>query len=84
MWLRIEADTGRCAGAGMCALVGPALFDQTDDDGTVVILRRVVSGEAAELAVECAGNCPTGAISVRPVEEGSSAQVCHAPADPGA
>jgi ferredoxin len=66
----IEADTGRCAGAGMCALVAPGLFDQTDEDGTVVVLRREVSGEEAERALECARICPTGAISAKVPERG--------------
>lgn len=63
--LVIEADTARCVGAGMCALVAPGLFDQTDTDGSVVVLRRVVSGEAAELATQCEFNCPSGAIRTR-------------------
>jgi ferredoxin len=66
--LVIEADTGRCVGAGMCALVAPGLFDQTDEDGSVVVLHSVVSGEAAELAVECEYNCPSRAIRTRAAE----------------
>lgn len=64
--LLIEADRELCAGAGMCALVAPDLFDQTDADGTVVVLRAEVSGPALALARECVRNCPTGALSVRP------------------
>ncbi|MEU0840420.1 ferredoxin [Streptomyces sp. NPDC005962] len=67
----IEADTGRCCGSGMCALVAGELFDQTEDDGTVIVLRPEVpeAAEGAEglreLALECERNCPCGAISVR-------------------
>lgn len=68
--LVIEADTGRCVGAGMCALVAPGLFDQTDEDGSVVVLHRVVSGEAAVRAMECEDNCPSGAIRTRAAEPG--------------
>jgi ferredoxin len=64
--LVIEADTSRCVGAGMCALVAPTLFDQTDEDGSVVVLHGVVSGEAAERALECEYNCPSRAIRTRP------------------
>lgn len=67
--LVIEADTGRCVGAGMCALVAPGLFDQTDADGSVVVLHREVSGEAAERAMECEFNCPSGAIRTRALEQ---------------
>ena len=61
----IEADTERCCGSGMCALVAGELFDQTDDDGTVIVLRPEVPEDLRELALECERNCPCGAISVR-------------------
>nr|WP_027943379.1 ferredoxin [Amycolatopsis taiwanensis] len=67
----IEADTSRCVGAGMCALVAPGLFDQTDEDGSVVVVHRVVSGEAVEQALECEYNCPSGAIRTRVAERSS-------------
>ncbi|SER75984.1 Divergent 4Fe-4S mono-cluster [Lentzea xinjiangensis] len=34
--LRIFADTGKCVGAGQCVLTEPALFDQSEDDGTII------------------------------------------------
>ncbi|WP_326598496.1 ferredoxin [Streptomyces sp. NBC_01803] len=36
--MRIEVDTSRCCGAGMCALTVPQVFDQSEDEGTVVLL----------------------------------------------
>ncbi|MPY51200.1 ferredoxin, partial [Streptomyces acidicola] len=38
MKIRIEHD--RCRGAGQCTLTAPELFDQSDDDGTVVLLNE--------------------------------------------
>lgn len=61
----IEVDVERCAGAGMCTLLAPELFDQTDVDGTVIVLRAEVMGPAVDLALQCARTCPTGAVSVR-------------------
>ncbi|WP_143116265.1 ferredoxin [Lentzea xinjiangensis] len=34
--MRIFADTGKCVGAGQCVLTEPALFDQSEDDGTII------------------------------------------------
>lgn len=61
--MKIKADTTVCIGAGMCALTVPQVFDQSEEDGTVVLL---VPDPPAELeaAVRRAVNlCPSGAIS---------------------
>ena len=36
--MRIVADLTRCVGAGQCVLTEPKLFDQSLDDGTVIVL----------------------------------------------
>ena len=36
--VRIIADRNRCVGAGQCVLSAPDVFDQSDEDGRVVIL----------------------------------------------
>jgi ferredoxin len=36
--MNVHADTTVCVGAGQCALRAPAVFDQSEDDGTVVVL----------------------------------------------
>jgi ferredoxin len=62
--MKIKADTGRCVGAGMCALSLPEIFDQSEDDGTVVVLDPEPS-EALKPAVNRAVQlCPSGALSV--------------------
>jgi ferredoxin len=61
--VRAEADRAVCVGAGMCALVAPAVFGQDDDEGRVVLLdARPADGAAAREAVRL---CPSGAIAVR-------------------
>ncbi|MGZ4751071.1 MAG: ferredoxin [Oryzihumus sp.] len=36
--MRVVIDRERCQGAGMCALTAPAVFDQSEEDGRVVVL----------------------------------------------
>ena len=63
--MRIVADKGICVGAGQCVLTDPGVFDQSDDDGTVIILEEHPADLAkAEDAVHV---CPSQALSL--VEE---------------
>ncbi|MEU6009336.1 ferredoxin [Streptomyces sp. NPDC047453] len=65
MTLRIQTDTQRCVGAGMCALTAPDLFDQSDHDGTVVLLEAGLSGQGADEAARAAvERCPSGALTL--------------------
>lgn len=62
--MKIVADTTRCVSAGMCALTVPAVFDQSEDDGTVVLLDPeppAALHPAVERAVRL---CPSGALSL--------------------
>jgi ferredoxin len=62
--MRIVADTSRCAGAGQCVLTDPALFDQSDEDGTVIVLtERVENGQLAKARV-AVRICPNQALSL--------------------
>ncbi|MGW0747727.1 ferredoxin [Streptomyces sp. NPDC002817] len=58
-------DTGRCCSSGVCALTAPDVFDQSDEDGTVVLLtaRPLVSDHVA--VREAAELCPSGAIELQ-------------------
>ena len=62
---KIVADTDRCVGAGQCVLTDPETFDQSDEDGTVVVLRDTPADEEAlkhaRMAVEI---CPSRALSL--------------------
>ncbi|MEU6262631.1 ferredoxin [Saccharopolyspora sp. NPDC003752] len=65
--MRIEADLDRCVGAGQCVLTEPALFDQNDEDGRVVLLAAEVDdGDAGLVAAarEAVHVCPSGALSL--------------------
>ncbi|MEV0625599.1 ferredoxin [Nonomuraea wenchangensis] len=61
--MEIKADTTVCIGAGMCALTAPELFDQSEDEGTVLVLRREVPAEQEDAVRRAVNLCPSGAIS---------------------
>ncbi|MFC6084362.1 ferredoxin [Sphaerisporangium aureirubrum] len=62
--MRIQADKGRCVGAGMCALTAPALFDQSEDDGTVIVLHPDPPPALRDAALRAVHSCPSTALSL--------------------
>ena len=60
--MRVVVDRDRCRGAGMCALTAPAVFDQSEDDGTVVVLDLEPPPEQEAAVVRAVGLCPNGVI----------------------
>jgi ferredoxin len=60
--MRIVADTDVCVGAGQCVLTDPTVFDQNEDDGTVIVL--VERPDNLETAQEAVHICPSGALSL--------------------
>ncbi|KUM96385.1 ferredoxin [Streptomyces yokosukanensis] len=60
--MRIRIDHDRCRGAGQCALNAPELFDQSDDDGTVVLLDDRPPPELHDSARIAAELCPNAVI----------------------
>jgi len=64
--MRIRVFRERCIGAGQCVLHAPRLFDQSDDDGTVVVLDETPSPLDEPAAVAALGSCPSGTIRLEP------------------
>ncbi|MEV4189928.1 ferredoxin [Streptomyces toxytricini] len=62
--MEIRADRGRCLGAGMCALTAPAVFDQDEQEGLVVLLEARPPQDQQASARLAAGTCPASAITV--------------------
>jgi ferredoxin len=62
--MKIVADTSRCVGAGQCVLTEPRLFDQSPDDGTVIVLDDDPPPELGQAARVAAHVCPSQALSV--------------------
>jgi ferredoxin len=63
--MRIVADTSRCVGAGQCVLTDPTTFDQSEDDGTVVVLHDHPQDQETSARVrEAVHICPSRALSL--------------------
>ncbi|HZE18335.1 MAG TPA: ferredoxin, partial [Mycobacterium sp.] len=46
--MKVTVDQNVCASSGNCAMHAPAVFDQRDDDGVVVLLNDDPPAEHAE------------------------------------
>lgn len=64
--MRISADTDVCIGSGQCVLTEPAVFDQNEEDGTVVLSTDTPDPALADTVREAVSLCPSGALSVVP------------------
>jgi ferredoxin len=62
--VRIEADREVCIGAGLCVLAAPGVFDQSADDGRVVVRQARPEADGIEAAPEAVAGCPSGALSI--------------------
>lgn len=62
--MKVRTDTERCIGAGMCALTVPEVFDQSEEDGTVVLLDAEPPVERQAAVQRAERLCPSGAITV--------------------
>ncbi|MCQ4041535.1 ferredoxin [Streptantibioticus rubrisoli] len=67
--MRIRIDRGRCQGAGQCALNAPELFDQSDDDGLVVVLDDRPPPALRHKARLAEQLCPNSVIRVLEAED---------------
>lgn len=56
--MTVETDTGRCIAVGNCAAIAPAVFDQSDEDGTVLLLDAAPPEREHAPVREAALRCP--------------------------
>lgn len=61
--MELLVDRDRCIGAGQCVNVAPEVFDQHEDDGTVVLLSAHPAPEHHEGALQAELLCPARAIT---------------------
>lgn len=62
--MKIAVDESRCVAAGQCVLAAPAVFDQREEDGTVILLDPEPAAERHGAAREAAQACPSRTITV--------------------
>ena len=60
--MRVVVDVERCRGAGQCALTAPEVFDQDEQDGTVVVLEAQPPPELHHAVRVAAQLCPNAVI----------------------
>ncbi|MER6944455.1 ferredoxin [Nonomuraea sp. NPDC000554] len=65
--MNVVVHQARCIGAGQCVITAPALFDQREEDGIVVLLDPAPGPGLWDAAREATLSCPAGAITT--VEE---------------
>jgi ferredoxin len=61
--MRIEVDTNRCEGHGMCEVVAPEYF-ALDDDGKLIVLEETVPDTDQALVHDAAFACPVAALKL--------------------
>ncbi|GAA3830144.1 ferredoxin [Streptomyces phyllanthi] len=62
--MRIDVDTDRCCSSGLCVMTAPDVFDQSEDDGTVLLLDAAPPTEFHADVRLAAQACPGCAITV--------------------
>ncbi|ARG59636.1 ferredoxin [Mycobacterium kansasii] len=62
--MKVTVDQDICASSGNCVMHAPAVFDQRDEDGVVILLTAHPPAEHAEGARKAAAACPAMAIHI--------------------
>lgn len=60
--VKISTEDERCCGSGNCVLAAPAVFDQRESDGVVVVTDPSPDPSAYDAVRTAAVGCPTSAI----------------------
>lgn len=60
----VRVDPARCCASGLCVLTAPAVFDQSEEDGSVRLLRRVPRAEEEEAVRDAVDLCPSRALGI--------------------
>lgn len=62
--MEVRVDRDRCVGSGLCMMHVPAVFDQSEDDGKVLLTTARPDAGLARSVRAAGGRCPGRAISV--------------------
>ncbi|MCX5071074.1 ferredoxin [Streptomyces sp. NBC_00513] len=66
--MKVEVSPDLCCGAGMCALLAPEVFDQSDE-GVVLLLDARPPAAVCAAVREAADQCPCTAITLHETPE---------------
>jgi ferredoxin len=62
--VRVTADRDVCIGSGNCVVTAPAVFDQDDAEGLVVLLTAEIGPRDADAVGYAVARCPSGALRI--------------------
>lgn len=62
--MKVTVDRNKCVSAGNCVANAPGIFDQDEDDGTVVLLVAHPTPDRADEVRAAVNACPAHAIDV--------------------
>lgn len=62
--MKVTVEQDKCVSAGNCVAHAPQVFDQDEDDGTVILLDATPPEELAAAVREAVVACPAMAIHV--------------------
>lgn len=62
--IEVEVEDDVCVSAGQCVMAAPAVFDQREDDGVVVLLDAHPPQDQLEAARRAEFLCPAAVITV--------------------
>jgi ferredoxin len=62
--MKIRVDAESCVASGMCAFTAPEVFDQSEENGVVVVKCSEPPEEQHEAVRQAVWNCPAQVISV--------------------
>lgn len=62
--MQVRAEKDRCVAAGMCAFSAPEVFDQSDEDGEVIVLQENPPEDQHEAVREAVHGCPAEVLSI--------------------
>jgi ferredoxin len=63
--MHVSVDAGKCIASGQCVFNAPGVFDQREDEGTVLLLDDTPPPEHHAGVREAALVCPSGAITLK-------------------
>jgi len=62
--VKVIVDQPKCVSAGNCVANAPEVFDQDEDDGSVIVLDENPSEDLHDAVREAVAACPAQAIRV--------------------